>query len=113
MTINRELCDIAQKWANHLAEKKAFEHSEQDGRKCSQGATGENLFYSGTTGDVELQGAAPVDSWYAEIKEYDFDKPGFAMNTGMTHLQNRCPRFHVSAIRSRAAHRADDGDRPH
>ena len=84
MTLSRELCDIAQKWADHLAAEKAFEHSKTDDRKCGKGATGENLYYSGSTGELEINGSAAVDSWYNEIKDYDFEKPGFAMNTGKT-----------------------------
>ena len=82
LTWNRELCDIAQKWADHLAAEKAFEHSKTNDRTCSKGTTGENLFYSGSTGELEINGVAAVDSWYNEIKDYDFEKPGFAMNTG-------------------------------
>ena len=82
LTLNRELCDIAKKWAKRLAADKAFKHSEKADRKCKNGNTGENLYYSGTTGDLDVQGTAPVDSWYGEIKDYNFDKPSFAQNTG-------------------------------
>ena len=82
MTISRELCDIAQKWADHLAANKAFEHSKAEDRQCSKGGTGENLYYSGTTGEVDIKGAQPVESWYGEIKDYNFKKAAFAQNTG-------------------------------
>ena len=81
--MNPELREIAQKWADHLAAEKSFEHSKTEDRKCSKGSTGENLFYSGSTGELEINGADAVESWYNEIKDYDFEKPGFAMNTGI------------------------------
>ena len=81
--MNPELRKIAQKWADHLASEKSFEHSKTEDRKCSKGCTGENLFYSGSTGELEINGSEAVESWYNEIKDYDFKKPGFAMNTGI------------------------------
>ena len=83
MTINRELCDIAQKWTDHLAAKKVKEHIRKEDRAFKKGSTGENLYYSGSTGKLEINGADAVASWYNEIKDYNFGNPGLAMNTGM------------------------------
>ena len=83
MTLNRELCDIAQKWADHLAAENAMEHSSPEQRRCSKGETGENLYYNESTGELEIDGAPAVESWYNEIKDYDFAKPDFSMKTGM------------------------------
>ena len=85
MTLNREICNIAQKWADHLAAEKVLKHTKYEDRQCSKGGTGENCFQSGAspTGDVDINGAIAVDLWYAEIKDYDYDNPGFAMTTGI------------------------------
>ena len=90
MTLNRELCNMAQKWADHLAAEKAFKHTRFEDRWCSKGGTGENLHWRGSTGDVDMNGAIAVDNWYSEIKDYDYDNPGFAMGTGI------CVRFVLS-----------------
>ena len=83
MTLNRELCNMAQNWADHLAAENAFKHTRFEDRWCSKEGTGENLHWSGSTGDVDMNGAIAVDSWYCEIKDYDYDNPGFAMATGI------------------------------
>lgn len=83
MTLNRGLCDIAHKLADHLAAENVMEHSSPEQRRCSKGETGENLYYSESTGKLEIDGAPAVDSWYSEIRGYDFAKPDFSMETGM------------------------------
>ena len=37
---------------------------------------------AGGGGDDFLRGAGPSYIWWSEKKDYDFDKPGFAANTG-------------------------------
>jgi uncharacterized protein YkwD len=67
-----KLAQAAQTWANKLkANNCAFEHSG--------GNYGENLA-AGTTGYMGPEEV--VKMWYEEIKDYDFNNPGFAMNTG-------------------------------
>uniref|UniRef100_A0A3P8T9Z9 Im:7150988 n=1 Tax=Amphiprion percula TaxID=161767 RepID=A0A3P8T9Z9_AMPPE len=69
LTYNSELNAAAQKWADHMLAKRSLGHSDtQDG---------ENVFYMSSS-----QGKEAVDSWYSEIKDYDWSKPGFQSNTG-------------------------------
>uniref|UniRef100_A0A8C5R882 SCP domain-containing protein n=1 Tax=Leptobrachium leishanense TaxID=445787 RepID=A0A8C5R882_9ANUR len=70
LRLSRELCQSAQKWADHLLSLRSLKHSGTD--------HGENLFYKYSSSTKEL----PVDSWYSEIKNYNFGNPGFAGNTG-------------------------------
>ena len=69
MKLNRELCDIAQKWVDHLAAEKAHKHSKKEDRRCSKGATGESMHFSRNKREIKLDGSVPVDSWYNEIKK--------------------------------------------
>ena len=76
LTINKELSSIAQQYADHLAKNDIFEHSDN---KYKGNPLGENLYMcSGTA----ITGKAMTSSWYNEIKDYDFTKPGFSMQTG-------------------------------
>ncbi|CAH2316941.1 Golgi-associated plant pathogenesis-related 1-like [Pelobates cultripes] len=71
LQISRELCASAQKWADHLAETGKKDHS----------GPGENLYFK--IGCLKkLKGNEPVDSWYKEIKDYDYGKPEFGLQTG-------------------------------
>jgi uncharacterized protein YkwD len=72
VTWSPQLAAVAQKWANTLRDHRcAFEHSG--------GQYGENLA-AGTTGYMDP--AAVVAMWYGEIKQYDYNNPGFSMQTG-------------------------------
>ncbi|KAM9324102.1 uncharacterized protein PAF06_000100 [Gastrophryne carolinensis] len=74
LTLNQELCKSAQEWANHLLSIRALQHSDTE--------LGENLYYKSSSNPRDLTGNEPVDSWYSEIKNYNFSKPGFSSNTG-------------------------------
>lgn len=74
LTLNRDLCTVAQKWSDHLAATKKFEHSSDSGY-------GENLYSSASSGK-EVSGDGATEAWYNEIKDYDFSNPGFAAGTG-------------------------------
>ncbi|XP_046638515.1 Golgi-associated plant pathogenesis-related protein 1-like [Daphnia pulicaria] len=63
---------IAENWAKTLAARNSFFHSGTQGY-------GENLYASWGT---QVTGKIPVDSFYAEIKDYNFNAPGFSMKTG-------------------------------
>ena len=66
LKLNKELCEIAQKYADHLVEINTMVHSHA---RFKGTAMGENLYYcSGFNPD----GGMPVTSWYDEIKDYDF-----------------------------------------
>lgn len=72
LVLNEELSTYATEWAQHLARSGKFEH------RCNN-RYGENLFYG--SGYV-VAGEDPVKSWYEEIKNYNFNRPGFHQTTG-------------------------------
>ncbi|XP_030579666.1 Golgi-associated plant pathogenesis-related protein 1-like [Archocentrus centrarchus] len=74
LTYNSELNDAAQKWAEEMLEKKTLGHSHTE--------DGENVFYSFSSVAKKLTGKEAVNSWYSEIKDYDFSKPGHQGKTG-------------------------------
>ncbi|KAG9342198.1 hypothetical protein JZ751_016700 [Albula glossodonta] len=43
---------------------------------------GENIYNFWSSAPKQLTGKEAVDSWYSEIKDYNFRKPGFNSNTG-------------------------------
>jgi uncharacterized protein YkwD len=63
---------VAQNWANTLAARNIFAHSGTQGY-------GENI-YASTSRSVT--GRDPVDLFYAEIKYYNYNAPGFSKATG-------------------------------
>ncbi|KAJ8261073.1 hypothetical protein COCON_G00167960 [Conger conger] len=74
VTLSQELCRSAQVWADHLLSVKTMEHSETE--------DGENIYYAWSSAPKKPTGKEAVDSWYSEIKDYDFSKPGPSMETG-------------------------------
>ena len=67
---------IAQDYSQHLVELGHLEHS---GNKLNGEYIGENLYLGFNAGYL---GTNPVDMWYEEIKDYDFNNPGFSSRTG-------------------------------
>lgn len=74
VTWNETLAKGATEWATYLADNDKFEHAQNI-------IPGENLYLSGTPLPKESCTEA-TQLFYAEIKDYDFDKPGFSMATG-------------------------------
>ncbi|XP_076139737.1 GLI pathogenesis-related 2 [Alosa pseudoharengus] len=74
LTLNKDLSRSAQKWAEYLLASKKMQHSQAD--------YGENLYYAWSSAPKQLKGKEAVDSWYNEIKNYSFSRPGFQSNTG-------------------------------
>ncbi|KAM9857794.1 Golgi-associated plant pathogenesis-related protein 1-like isoform 1-T2 [Aulostomus maculatus] len=74
MKLNSELSAAAQEWANYLLSKAVLEHSKT--------SDGENIFNMWSSAPLKLTGKEAVDSWYSEIKDYDWSNPGFSSNTG-------------------------------
>ncbi len=69
-----EIAAVAEAWATRLRDADcSFQHSQSK-------KYGENLFFMGPAGVAT--GADAVDDWYSEVKDYDFSRPGFGMNTG-------------------------------
>lgn len=77
LTYSDKLADFAQNWCNKLRDENSFRHSSGSGY-------GENLGKRGGSAarDGVASGVGTVDSWYNEIKDYDFDEPGFSHKTG-------------------------------
>lgn len=74
MTWSDELARGAKSWADYLAENKTFEHAPNL-------QLGENLYLSGKPPPKEPCTEA-TKLFYGEVKNYDFDNPGFSANTG-------------------------------
>ncbi|XP_075152343.1 uncharacterized protein LOC142226304 isoform X2 [Haematobia irritans] len=72
MTLNRDLCSLANDWASHLAKIRTMHHRPKN-------EYGENL-YQLTNRDPT--GEDCVKAWYDEISLYRYKKPGFSMDTG-------------------------------
>ena len=67
MELNKELCEIAQKYADELAKRNIMQHSHAKFKGTA--SMGENLFWCS---GYEPNGGAGVTSWYDEIHDYDF-----------------------------------------
>ena len=74
VTWSEELAKGAKSWADYLAENKTFEHAPNL-------KAGENLYLSGKPAPEEPCTEA-TKLFYGEIKNYDFNKPGFSGKTG-------------------------------
>ena len=76
LTISQDLNKIAQDYANHIAKINQMVHSEN---KYKGEILGENIYWcSGRP----IEGAAMTTEWYDEIKDYNFNSPGFKNGTG-------------------------------
>ena len=68
------VADFAQKWCDKISGEGNMKHSKGSGY-------GENLYWSSVqSGDG--QPAKATNAWYNEIKDYDFNNPGFSSATG-------------------------------
>jgi len=70
-----KLAEDAQAWADHLVRLGHMVHSSVPDQ-------GENLYMSWSKASTAATCSQAVQAWYKEIKDYKFDKPGFAHNTG-------------------------------
>ena len=75
MSYNQTISDFSQSWSNNLMSTNKFEHSKNR-------MYGENLAYSSYQGDRVSHIKQAIDSWYSEIKNYDFTKSTFTYDTG-------------------------------
>ena len=69
LTANPRLDQIAQRYADKLAQTNSFQHS---GDKFDGQPMGENLFMQGGR---QMTGDYCTNSWYDEIKDYNFNNP--------------------------------------
>ena len=82
MTWDNNLAKGAEDWAKYLANNHLFKHA-------SNIKAGENLFLSANKPDEPC--TAATKAFYGEVKNYDFNKPGFSRNTG--HFTQVNPRY--------------------
>jgi uncharacterized protein YkwD len=76
LKLNIELNEIAQRYAEELAAKDLFQHSQNTWKGEN---IGENLFMCS---GYLITGHAMTKSWYDEIKDYNFNKATFSSGTG-------------------------------
>ncbi|XP_067868879.1 GLI pathogenesis-related 2 [Heterodontus francisci] len=74
LTLNPVISEKAEKWAKHLLNSKTLQHSDT--------SYGENIWCQQGPGSLQVTGEEAVDSWYNEIKNYDFSAPRFQKNCG-------------------------------
>lgn len=71
LTWSSALAQDAEVWAKKIAKKGRLEHDDTK--------DGENIYM---VCGREIDGTDAVNSWYSEVKDYNFGKPGFQSNTG-------------------------------
>ena len=71
LTWSSALAQDAEVWAKKIAKKGRLEHDDTK--------DGENIYM---VCGREIDGTDAVNSWYNEVKDYNFGKPGFQSNTG-------------------------------
>ena len=76
LVLSKDLCNIAQKYAETLARTGNFAHSNG---KYNGKNMGENLF---ACYGMKIDGQTMTDDWYNEVKQYNFNNPGFVSGTG-------------------------------
>ena len=89
LTLNKELSDIAQKHADHLAATKSFgQEDDKTKRSYKNGPVGENLAKSGTTEalDEKTEINNTMERWYKEGTLYNYDNPTYQVNTGKIQI---------------------------
>ncbi|XP_077988363.1 Golgi-associated plant pathogenesis-related protein 1-like [Glandiceps talaboti] len=76
LKLNDSLNKTAQDWAEQMAKSDRFGHRPN-------GKYGENIYYAmNSRGLGTLTGQSVVQSWYDEIKNYNFKRGGFSSGTG-------------------------------
>ena len=76
LTVSQDLNKIAQDYANHIAKINTMVHSQN---KYKGEHLGENIYWCS---GMPIDGADMTTSWYDEIKDYNFNTPGFKNGTG-------------------------------
>jgi uncharacterized protein YkwD len=71
MTIDEDLNNVAQAWANKLLQKGKMEHSTN--------GFGENVFWAS---GGSINGVKPCQAWYSEIKDFNFKRIDHTPGTG-------------------------------
>ena len=76
---NPEIEKIAQDYSQFLLQKGEMIHSNNTYKGYK---LGENLFMKYSSSSISVTGKEADLAWYNEIKDYDFNKPGFSSKTG-------------------------------
>lgn len=74
LSLNSNMCQEAQTWANHLLRQNTLMHSNT--------SDGENIYAFSSSAPVKLTGREAVSTWYNEMKNYSWSRPGYSGNTG-------------------------------
>ncbi|XP_061530867.1 GLI pathogenesis-related 2, like isoform X3 [Phycodurus eques] len=77
LKLNSKLSREAARYAESLASTRILKHSEES----SRGSCGENLAWA----SYDQSGKDVADRWYDEVKQYNFNSPGFSSGTGTNH----------------------------
>ena len=72
---NSEIEKVAQTYSEHLAEIGNMQHSQNE-------KYGENLYYCMSSAGICVTGQKASQSWYNEVKQYNFADPKFTSGTG-------------------------------
>ncbi|MEQ2240819.1 Golgi-associated plant pathoproteinsis- protein 1 [Ilyodon furcidens] len=73
LKLSRKLSKEAARYAESLASTRILKHSEES----SRGSCGENLAWA----SYDQTGTDVADRWYEEVKQYNFNRPGFSSGT--------------------------------
>ncbi|KAL6109164.1 GLI pathogenesis-related 2, like isoform X1 [Pungitius pungitius] len=74
MKLSSKLSREATRYAESLASTRILKHSVES----SRGSCGENLAWA----SYDQSGKDVADRWYDEVKQYNFNRPGFSSATG-------------------------------
>ncbi|KAK5862362.1 hypothetical protein PBY51_017768 [Eleginops maclovinus] len=74
LKLSSKLSKEATRYAESLASTRILKHSAES----SRGSFGENLAWA----SYDQSGKDVTDRWYDEVKQYNFNRPGFSSGTG-------------------------------
>ncbi|CAK6960610.1 GLI pathogenesis-related 2%2C like [Scomber scombrus] len=74
LKLSSKLSGEAARYAESLASTRILKHSVES----SRGSCGENLAWA----SYDQSGKDVADRWYDEVKQYNFNRPGFSSGTG-------------------------------
>ena len=98
LKLNTELNEIAQRYAEELAAKDIFEHSQNTWKGEN---IGENLYMCN---GCLITGKEMTKSWYDEIKDYNFKRATFSSQTGhftqVVWVDSKCVGFGAAKSKS-------------
>lgn len=75
----KDLSDYAQKWAEQLAARNAFEHSSCD---MKGERLGENICCKWSSSGADYTGREACEQWYSEISKHDFNNEPRTLGSG-------------------------------